>query len=80
MDTIIITSNNKTTSAFILEMAKQIRVKAQILTEDEMEDLRLNKLLLKDEKKLEEAKQEDVYQILRKHGAKIWKEILSRFR
>ena len=71
MDTIIITSNNKTTSAFILEMAKQIRVKAQILTEDEMEDLRLNKLLLKDEKKLEEAKQEDVYQILRKHGAKI---------
>ena len=31
----------------------------------------LNKLLLKDEKNPEEVSQERVYQVLRKHGAKI---------
>ncbi len=71
MDTIIIKSNKKTISDLFLELARQIRVKAKILTEDEMEDLRLNKMLLKDEKNLEEVSEEDVYQTLRKHGAKI---------
>ncbi|MFH1004312.1 MAG: hypothetical protein V1781_02275 [Bacteroidota bacterium] len=71
MDTIIIKSNRKTTSDFILEMARQIRVKAKILTEDEIEDLRLNKLLLKDEKNLKEVSEEAIYQTLRKHGAKV---------
>ncbi len=71
MDTIIIKSNKKTASDLILELARQIRVKAKILTEDEMEDLRLNKMLLKDEKNLEEVSEESVYQTLRKHGAKV---------
>ncbi len=71
MDTIIIKSNKKTTSDFILEMARQIRVKAKILTDDEMEDMRLNKLLLKDEKKLEEISEEKVYQMFRRNGAKV---------
>lgn len=71
MDTIIIKSNKKSISDLFLEMAKQIRVKAKILTKDEMEDLRLNKMLLKDEKNLEEVPEEEVYQTLRKHGAKI---------
>jgi chromosome condensin MukBEF complex kleisin-like MukF subunit len=71
MDTIIIKSNKKSISDLFLEMARQIRVKAKILTEDEMEDLRLNKMLLKDEKNLQEVPEEIMYQSLRKHGAKI---------
>lgn len=71
MDTIVITSTKKSTSDFILELARQIKVKAKILTEDEIEDLRLNKLLLKDEKNLEEVPEEAVYQLMRRHGTKI---------
>ncbi|MBI5218864.1 MAG: hypothetical protein HY958_08035 [Bacteroidia bacterium] len=71
MDTIIIKSKQKSTSVFILEMAKRIRVNARILTEDEIEDLRLNQLLSEDEKNLEEIDEEAVYKTLRSYGAKI---------
>ena len=71
MDTIIIRSNKKTTSNFILEMAKQIRVEARILKKDDVEDAHLNKLLLQDEKNLQEVEEDVIYKTLRKHGAKI---------
>ena len=71
MDTIIIRSNKKTTSNFILEMAKQIRVEARILKKDDIEDAHLNKLLLQDEKNLQEVEEDVIYKTLRKHGAKI---------
>lgn len=63
MDTIIIKSDKKSTSSFILDMAKRIRVKARILKADEIEDLHLNQLLKADEKKLEEEEEEKVYKI-----------------
>ncbi len=71
MDTIIIKSKQKSTSDFILEMAKRIRVNARILKEDEMDDLHLNQLLSEDEKNLEEIDEEMVYKTLRSYGAKI---------
>lgn len=73
MDTIIIKSDKKTTSSFILELAKRIKVKARILKEDEIEDLQLNKLLMEDEKNLEEIPEERILKILRGYGAKVLK-------
>lgn len=71
MDTIIIKSDKKTTSSFILELAKRIKVKARILKEDEIEDLQLNKLLKEDEKNLEEIPEETIFKTLRGYGAKV---------
>jgi len=71
MDTIIIKSKQKSTSDFILEMAKRIRVNARVLKEDEMEDLQLNQLLSEDENNLEEIDEQAVYKTLRSYGAKI---------
>ncbi|MBI2968819.1 MAG: hypothetical protein HYY40_13550 [Bacteroidetes bacterium] len=71
MQTILIRSEQKATSDFIIEMAKRIRVKARVLSEDELEDLRLNKLLREDENDLTEVNPDKVYRTLRKYGAKI---------
>lgn len=71
MDTIIIKSDKKSTSSFILDLAKRIRVKARILKEDEIEDLHLNQLLKADEKNLEEEEEEKVYKIFRKNDIEI---------
>ena len=71
MDTIVIQSGKKSISAFILEMAKMIHVKARVLSDDEMEDLRLNRMLKDVEKNVAESEIEKVYKTLRKHGAEI---------
>ena len=70
MSTILIKSNNKKNDSLFLQLAKNLRLRAKVLKEDDEMDLLLIKSI--DEgMKSGEASKEEVKKVFAKHGIKI---------
>lgn len=71
MKTIIIKSKKDSSSKLLIEIAKKMGMKARVLTDEEMEDIVLGKLIDEAAADTEEVGEEEGLKILRSYGFKV---------